>query len=63
MLQMSLVDKSLTPDEDALLASVRAKLKITTEDHKKILAECGWSHEVVERHTPLRRAAHCTAPR
>ena len=41
VLQMSLVDKSLTPDEDALLASVRTKLKITAEDHRRILAE--WS--------------------
>lgn len=45
---MSLIDKSLTPDEDALLASVRAKLKITAEDHRQILADCGWTHDEFE---------------
>lgn len=49
VLQMSLVDKSLTPDEDALLASVRQKLKISNEDHKKILQDCGWTHEEFSR--------------
>jgi hypothetical protein len=48
VLQMSLIDKSLTPDEDALLASVRAKLKITAEDHRQILADCGWTHDEFE---------------
>lgn len=56
VLQMSLVDKSLTPDEDALLASVRTKLKITAEDHRRILAE--WSDHRDARDQSTERADH-----
>lgn len=58
VLQMSLIDKSLTPDEDALLASVRQKLKISQDDHRTILKECGWTHEEFEgirKEDPWRR--------
>lgn len=48
VLQMSLMDKSLTPDEDALLSSVRQKLGISAEDHARILKECGWTVEEFE---------------
>jgi hypothetical protein len=48
VLQCALADKSLTPDEDALLASVRQKLKISQADHKQILKDCGWTHEEFE---------------
>jgi hypothetical protein len=40
--------QSLTPDEDKLLADVRTKLKITMEDHRSILKECGWTPEEFE---------------
>jgi DNA-directed RNA polymerase subunit H (RpoH/RPB5) len=55
---MSLVDKSLTPDEEGLLASVRQKLKISNEDHRQILKECGWTPEEFEgirKEDPWRR--------
>lgn len=58
VLQMSLADKSLTPDEDALLASVRQKLKISADDHRTILKECGWTIEEFEgirKEDPWRR--------
>ena len=45
VLQMALTDKSLTPDEDRLLAAMRVKLHIDDDSHAAILAEMGWSKE------------------
>jgi len=45
ILLMSLADRSLTPDEDRLLAAMRVKLHIDDESHERILAEIGWSKE------------------
>lgn len=42
---MSLADRALTPDEDRLLAAVRAKLHISPSQEEEILREMGWSME------------------
>jgi len=42
MLRMALADKSITPDEDEMLAAARARMHISDSDHQKILRECGW---------------------
>jgi hypothetical protein len=58
VLQMSLADKSITPDEDEMLASVRAKLRISDKDHAAILAECGWTpseFDNIRKDDPWRR--------
>jgi len=47
VLLIALADKSLSPDEDSLLAGVRKKLKISEEEHERILRECGWTKEEV----------------
>ncbi len=48
VLQMSLADKSITPDEDEMLAAVRSKLHISAEDHAHILQQSGWTTEEFE---------------
>jgi hypothetical protein len=45
VLQMSLADRTLTPEEDRLLALVREKFNITPLQHRKVLEELGWSEE------------------
>jgi len=54
VLLIALADKSLSPDEDSLLAGVRKKLKISEEEHERILRECGWTKEEFDR---IRKAA------
>ena len=49
VLQMALTDRTLTPDEDRLLAAMRVKLHIDDESHRNILAEMGWSMEEYEQ--------------
>jgi len=61
VLQMSLADKSITPDEDAMLAGVRQKLKISDKEHAAILEECGWTvqeFENIRKEDPWKR--ECT---
>ena len=49
VLQMSLADRAITPDEDRLLAAVRVKLHIDTAAHNDILQQIGWSLDDYER--------------
>lgn len=41
VLRLAIIDDSLTPDEDMLLAQVRNKLKITDDENKAILSKLG----------------------
>jgi hypothetical protein len=43
VLQMALIDKALTSDEERLLAAVRAKLHVSPAQHTQVLTEMGWS--------------------
>jgi hypothetical protein len=45
VLKMSLLDKQISPDEEALLAAVRKKLKITDDQHEQLLKDVGWTAE------------------
>ena len=49
VLQMALTDRTLTPDEDRLLAAMRVKLHIDDDNHRIILGQMGWSMEEYEQ--------------
>jgi hypothetical protein len=48
VVRMSLVDKTLTTEESALLVKVREKLSISESEHDTIVRELGWSAEEIQ---------------
>jgi len=48
LLQMSLADRSLSAEEEALLSKVRKKHKVTDEEHVQMLKEIGWTVDEYE---------------
>lgn len=52
VLRVALIDRNLSPEEEALLQKVRLKLQLTEEQHGDVLEQMGWD---LEEYEELRR--------
>lgn len=58
--RMSMIDRTLSSEEEHLLKKIRTKLDITDDEHKEVMREAGWTEqELKEAKQDSERFAEC----